>query len=216
MKKIVRYVIPFIVAIILLSLIPDEKTSAGSGAIINGKLRSWGYTEKITKNLSSSSYTLNVTADEAISFSSSDSSIASVNSSGVVTLKSGGTCEISIKGSGKHKISYIFIITDDVSNNITVSGSQGDTSIKKLVLDENVAEIDDESYMGCKNLKKITLNANTLKSIGRDAFKGIHKKAKFYIVSLSNEKYLRLVDKLKKAGAEKATFKMLYGEMIDP
>ena len=52
------------------------------------------------------------------------------------------------------------------------------TKLKKVVLGKNVKTIGANAFAGCKNLKtiKITSTSLTKKSVGKNAFKGIHKK----------------------------------------
>ena len=53
------------------------------------------------------------------------------------------------------------------------------TKLAKVVLGGNLAKIGANAFAGCKNLKtiKITSTSLTKKSVGKNAFKGIHKKA---------------------------------------
>lgn len=54
------------------------------------------------------------------------------------------------------------------------------TALKKVVIGKNISKIDKEAFYGCKNLKKLQIKSKKLsaKSIGKNAFKGINKKAK--------------------------------------
>ena len=61
---------------------------------------------------------------------------------------------------------------------------------------------------GAENLKTITVKGN-LKSIGKNAFVGINKKAIFKIKATESN-YKKIVNKIKKAGAPKtATYKRI-------
>ena len=63
-----------------------------------------------------------------------------------------------------------------------------------------VTEIGSKAFYKCKNLKKVTIKSSKIKKIGSKAFKGIYKKAKFY---LPKKKFSKYKKKLKKAGAPK-------------
>ena len=54
------------------------------------------------------------------------------------------------------------------------------TALKKVVIGKNISKIGKEAFYGCKNLKKLQIKSKKLsaKSIGKNAFKGINKKAK--------------------------------------
>ena len=53
------------------------------------------------------------------------------------------------------------------------------TKLKKVVIGKNVKKIGANAFAGCKNLKTIRIASTSLtkKSVGKNAFKGIHKKA---------------------------------------
>ena len=53
------------------------------------------------------------------------------------------------------------------------------TKLAKVVLGKNLAKIGANAFAGCKNLKTIRIASTSLtkKSVGKNAFKGIHKKA---------------------------------------
>ncbi len=49
--------------------------------------------------------------------------------------------------------------------------------LKKVTIGKNIASIGKEAFKGCKALKKIAVKSKALKSVGKNAIKGIHKKA---------------------------------------
>ena len=54
---------------------------------------------------------------------------------------------------------------------------KGNKKLTTVTIGSNVAKIGKEAFSGCKNLKKITVTAGKLKTISKNAFKGINKKA---------------------------------------
>ena len=60
-----------------------------------------------------------------------------------------------------------------------VSGKafKGNKKLTTVTIGSNVTKIGKEAFSGCKNLKKITVTAGKLKTISKNAFKGIDKKA---------------------------------------
>ncbi len=75
----------------------------------------------------------------------------------------------------------------------------GNTSLKSLVIPSSVTKIEKYACADCKNLKNITLNADTLKAIDKHAFDGIKKKAKFKILAKKKTAYNKCVKKIKKS-----------------
>ena len=51
------------------------------------------------------------------------------------------------------------------------------TKVKTVTIGENVTKMGDSVFEGCKNLKTITIKTTKLKSIGKNALKGINSKA---------------------------------------
>lgn len=49
--------------------------------------------------------------------------------------------------------------------------------LKSVTIGKNVTKIGSNAFSGCKNLKKITIKSSGLKTVGKNAIKGIHKKA---------------------------------------
>ena len=72
-------------------------------------------------------------------------------------------------------------VTSSSKKNPTVTITKfTDKKAKKLTtvtIGSNVTKIGKEAFSGCKNLKKITVTAGKLKTISKNAFKGINKKA---------------------------------------
>ena len=63
-----------------------------------------------------------------------------------------------------------------------------------------VTGIKAKAFKGCKKLKKITIKTNTLKIVGKNAFKGINKKAKIRVPAAKLKAYKKL---LKNKGQKK-------------
>ena len=60
---------------------------------------------------------------------------------------------------------------------VKANALKGKKKITSVTIGKNVATIGAKAFSGCKNLKKITVKTTTLKKVGKQAFKGIHKKA---------------------------------------
>ena len=67
--------------------------------------------------------------------------------------------------------------------------------LKKLIIGKNVTVIKDKAFFGCKNLKSITINAVNLKKAGRNAFKGISKKAVIKVPEKKKKSYSKILKK---------------------
>ena len=75
------------------------------------------------------------------------------------------------------------------------------TKLKKLTIGKNVQTIEDNAFNGCKNLKSITIKSTVLKKVGKNAIKGIHKKAVIKVQKKQYKKYKKLFGK--KSGFKK-------------
>lgn len=64
--------------------------------------------------------------------------------------------------------------------------------ITSVIIPKSVTKIGKEAFCGCKNLKKITIKSTKLKSVGKNAIKGIHKKATIKVPKKQYSKYKKL------------------------
>ncbi len=102
----------------------------------------------------------------------------------------GGTVELtSGKASKNVKIDDTVVIKDYAYKIVTVGKNsyKNKKDIKSVKLGNNVTTIGKNAFRGCANLKKITINAATLTTIEKDAFKGINKKAVFTLTGTPDE-----------------------------
>ena len=74
---------------------------------------------------------------------------------------------------------------------------KGNKKLTTVTIESNVAKIGKEAFSSCKNLKKITVTAGKLKTIGKNAFKGINKKATITVKGTKKAK-IALKKQLKK------------------
>ncbi|WP_029321250.1 Ig-like domain-containing protein [Butyrivibrio sp. AE3004] len=88
---------------------------------------------------------------------------------------------------------------------------KNDRKLKSITLGKNIRTIGDLAFYGCKNLKKITIYADSLEKIGKNSFKGIKKDAKILIKCRDKKNYKKTVKMLKRAGAKHASFKYKRG-----
>ena len=77
---------------------------------------------------------------------------------------------VKVKANG---VVYSFRVT-----NISAKAFAGCTKLKKVIIGKNVVSIGKEAFSKAKALKKITIKTTTLKKVGKNAIKGIYKKAK--------------------------------------
>ena len=80
---------------------------------------------------------------------------------------------------------------------------------KKIVIPNTITVIEARAFCDCRNLKKVIIYGENLKTIGKKAFSNIHEDAEFTIYISGPKKYTKLVNKLKKAGAKNAKFKFV-------
>lgn len=77
---------------------------------------------------------------------------------------------VKVKANG---VVYSFRVTD-----ISAKAFAGCTKLKKVIIGKNVVSIGKKAFSKAKALKKITIKTTTLKKVGKNAIKGIYKKAK--------------------------------------
>ena len=79
--------------------------------------------------------------------------------------------------------------------------------LKKVIIGKNITTIGKQAFYGCKNLKTIIFKTTELKSVGKQAFKGIHKKATMKVPRKKYTKYKKLL----KGKGQKKTVKIKKG-----
>lgn len=94
---------------------------------------------------------------------------------------------------------------------ISKGAFQKRSKLKKVVIGKNIKTISADAFNGSKKLKEITIASSSLKKIGNNAFKGINKKAIFYVQKGKLKKYSKLIKK-KKVGWKK-TMKVVEKEI---
>lgn len=67
--------------------------------------------------------------------------------------------------------------------------------LKSVTIGKNVTKINANAFKGCSKLKKITIKSTGLKSVGKNAIKGIHKKAVIKAPKSKVAKYKKLFKK---------------------
>ncbi len=75
---------------------------------------------------------------------------------------------------------------------ISAEAFKGNTKLKSVTIPEGVTKIGKDAFSGCKNLKMITIKSSKLKTVGKNAIKGIHKKATIKVPKKKLTKYKRL------------------------
>lgn len=69
------------------------------------------------------------------------------------------------------------------------------TKVKKVTIGKNVNSIGGSAFYGCKKLKTITIKSTVLKKAGKNAFKGISKKAVIKVPKSKLSSYKKLLKK---------------------
>ena len=75
---------------------------------------------------------------------------------------------------------------------IAANAFQDNKKLASVTVGVNVTTIGSKAFYGCKNLKKITVKSTKLKSVGKNALKGIHKKAVVKVPKSKLAKYKKL------------------------
>lgn len=115
-------------------------------------------------------------------------------------IKSGksGQAEVAVVSGEKNKTTVTIPSTVYINNvkcnvtTISVKAFYKNEKIKKVVIGKNVKNIGQKAFYNCKSLKNITIKSTVLKKVGKQAIKGIHKKAVIKVPKKKLEAYKRL------------------------
>ena len=80
---------------------------------------------------------------------------------------------------------------------------QGLSKLKKITIGKNVVAIGQDAFRGCSSLKKITIRSVRLKTVGKNAIRGVHKKVQIICPKGKKKAYQKLF--VKKTGFAKKT-----------
>ncbi|MEY8517325.1 leucine-rich repeat domain-containing protein [Lachnospiraceae bacterium 29-84] len=85
-----------------------------------------------------------------------------------------------------------------IGQNVKSIGSKvfyRNTRLKKVIIGKNVKSIGSHAFYKEGNLKNVTVYSKTLKRVGKNAFKGIHKKAYIDVPDRKAKAYKKLLKK---------------------
>ncbi|MCR5102360.1 MAG: leucine-rich repeat protein [Butyrivibrio sp.] len=142
--------------------------------------------------------------------------ISDSNGTYTVISDSDGSASVKFTAQKKktEKVTIPSAVTDENGitykvTSIAANAFKGNKKIKKLTIPETVTTIEKCAFKNCKNLKKITFNGDSLKSVCKNSLKGINKNAKIYIRTNDKKTFKKIKKMLKKAGAKNVTFKQI-------
>lgn len=78
---------------------------------------------------------------------------------------------------------------------VSKNAFKNNKKLKKVTVGKNITKINANTFYGCKNLKTITIKSTSLKSVGKNAFKGINAKAKIKVPKSKLKSYKKLFSK---------------------
>lgn len=88
---------------------------------------------------------------------------------------------------------------------IAKNAFKNNKKLKKVVIGSQVTKIGANAFSGAKNLKTITIKSKSLKSVGKNAFKGIHKNCKIKVPAKKLNSYKKLLSKKGQKASVKIT-----------
>lgn len=109
------------------------------------------------------------------------------------TIAFSGTAKKSKKVTIPSSVKYQGITYQVTS--VSAKALKGNTKVTSLVVGANVMKIEKNAFDGCKNLKSIQVKTKKLKSVGKNVFKGIHKKCKIKVPATKVKAYKKLFKK---------------------
>jgi len=86
---------------------------------------------------------------------------------------------------------------------VAANAFKNNKKIKSVTIPEGVKIIGKNAFYGCKNLKKITVKSTVLKKVGKNALKGISKKAVIKVPKKQKKAYAKLFKKKGQASTVK-------------
>lgn len=92
---------------------------------------------------------------------------------------------------------YHNLQTLTIGKNVSLIGSKSFSNcsgLKNVSLGAGTTKISDQAFSGCKRLKNVVISSKKLKTIGKQAFKNIHKKAVFQVPSSKKKQYRKLLN----------------------
>ena len=101
----------------------------------------------------------------------------------------------------KNKATISIPDTVKISNNsykvksIAPNAFKNQKTLKKITIGKNVTTIGKNAFTGCKKLKDITMKSSSVKSIEKNAFKGIHNKAVIKVPKAQYKQYKEMLNK---------------------
>ena len=116
-----------------------------------------------------------------------------------VTYKVTAIADNAFKGNKKLKKVTIPVGITAVGKN----AFSGCTALKSVTIPADVTTIGANAFKGDKNLKKIIIKSAGLKKVGKNAFKGIHKKATIKVPKKQKKAYQKLLKKKGQASTVK-------------
>lgn len=78
---------------------------------------------------------------------------------------------------------------------IAANAFKGQKKLRSITISAGVTGIGIKAFYGCKNLKRIQIKTKALKNVGKNAFKGIHAKAKIKVPKAKLRMYKKLLRK---------------------
>ena len=154
------------------TVVPATNAPATTPAILPTEAPAAAEGEKVT--VGKTEYTVSSAADKTVAISAnSDKKATKVTVPATVTING-----------EEYKVTTIS--KDAYKNN---------KKLKSVVIGKNVKVIEKNAFNGCKNLKKIDVKSTVLKKVGKNAFKGIHKKATITVPKKKFKAYKKLLSK---------------------
>lgn len=175
-----------------------EKTSAGStGGQDSADAVKVGTT---TKTSAGTFAVINATT-RTVSYKAASKSAKKVTIPSSVTIKGVAYKVTKIDNNAFKNCKKLTKVT--IPSTVTEIGTAAFKGCKKLTsitIPKNVNKIGKEAFSGCKKLKKVTIKSTLVKSVGKNAFKGIAKKSVIKTPKAKKAAYKKI---LKKSGYKK-------------
>ena len=110
-----------------------------------------------------------------------------------------GTVELTKPNKSKNNVTVPDTVTfDGVTYKVTSiskNAFKDNKKLKKVTIGKNVSKINASAFYGCKNLKTVTIKSTQLKTVGKNAFKGVNAKAKIKVPKSRLKSYKKLFAK---------------------
>lgn len=169
-----------------------EESQNGSGTSSDSKKNQEQF--PIGKSIKIGKYVYKITGKNEVSFKSVSAGTAKSVSVPKTVKYKGRTFKVTAISASAFKNSKVTSVA--VGNNVKTIGKsafEGCSKLQKVTIGSSVTKIESNGFKSCKNLKTVTVKSTKLKTVGKNAFKGIKENATIKVPKQKVNSYKKLL-----------------------